>query len=298
MPLVASSDPAAGDALDYNRRPGDGKHRSHRFLGANQFVPVLLDLPGAKEHAELTEKWLRGEIEIPEIRHKWREGPAVPIELIVPARVAPGEEVRIGTRITNNKVGHDFPTGPLDIIQAWVEIVVHDQDGRIVFRSGQRDEEHFIEPGSFIFKAEPVDRYGNLIDRHNLWEMVGVRYRRALFPGFSDEASFAFTCPGSVADPAAVAGDSTRVAGEGMAPAGPREEITLVAVPEGEGEGRVLRLHVEARLLYRKFDQSILNFLTGADSGLTSPITVIAEDSAVIEVGPAAGEARPAVAVP
>lgn len=248
MPLVESDDPAAGDPLDYNRSPDDGRHRSHRFLGANQFIPLLLDLPGAEEHVALVEQWLRGEIEIPEIRDKWRPGPAVPVELIVPERAAPGEEVRIRTHITNNKVGHDFPTGPLDIIQAWVHVTVHDDAGQLVYESGRLDEDHFIEPGSFIFKAEPVDRYGNLIDRHNLWEMVGVRYRRAMFPGFSDEASFTFPAP---------------------ADGGP--------------------LYVEARVLYRKFDQSILNFLNGEDSGLTSPVTVISEDSAVIRVARAGG---------
>ncbi len=40
MPLVDSTDPASGDVLDYNRAAGDGKHRSHRFLGANQFIPL------------------------------------------------------------------------------------------------------------------------------------------------------------------------------------------------------------------------------------------------------------------
>ncbi|MDX1674349.1 MAG: multiheme c-type cytochrome [Longimicrobiales bacterium] len=253
MPLVESDDPAAGDPLDYNRSPEDGRHRSHRFLGANQFVPLLLDLPGAEEHVAMVEQWLRGEIEIPEIRHKWRPGPAVPLELIVPERAAPGEEIRIRTHITNNKVGHDFPTGPLDIIQAWVHVAVRDDNGALVFESGRLDDEHFIEPGSFIFKAEPVDRYGNLIDRHNLWEMVGVRYRRAMFPGFSDEASFTFPAP---ADGGA--------------------------------------LHVEARVLYRKFDQSILNFLTGEDSGLTSPVTVISEDSAVIRLAGARAAGQPA----
>ena len=30
MPLTASFDPASGDGLDYNRKPEDGQHRSHR----------------------------------------------------------------------------------------------------------------------------------------------------------------------------------------------------------------------------------------------------------------------------
>jgi hypothetical protein len=278
MPLVDSHDPGAGDDLDYNRSLRDRKHRSHRFLGANQFVPLLLDLPGAQEHVALTEKWLRGEIEIPEIHDKWRTGPAVPLELLVPDRVAPGDEVRIRVRISNNKVGHDFPTGPLDIIQSWVEVVARDQNGAVVFRSGARDEDHFIQPGSFIFKAEPVDRYGSLIDRHNLWEMVGVRYRRALFPGFSDEATFSFTYQGP---------DGSGHSGNDG------EQEAVFKAPDG-----AMRLDVEARLLYRKFDQSILDFLKGAESGLTSPVTVISSDRAVIEVvdapaiGPTGGASR------
>ena len=265
MPLTASSDPAAGDDRDYNRTSDDGRHRSHRFLGANQFVPTLLKLPGAEEHVALTEKWLRGEIDIPEIADKWKTGPAVPLELVVPERVQPGQDVPVEVVVTNNKLGHDFPTGPLDIIQAWVEVVVTDAAGREVFTSGKRDEKAFIAPGTFMFKAEPVDRYGNLIDRHNLWEMVGVRYRRALFPGFSDKARYVFPCPATLA---------TR---DG-APL-PAEEVAFPAPGAG-------RLHVTARLLYRKVDQFLLNELFGPDAGISSPVTELSVVEKDIIVGP------------
>lgn len=267
MPLTDSIDPASGDDLDYNRTPTDGKHRNHRFIAANQFMPLALNLEGAEEHVALTEKWLQGKIEIPEIAHKWQAGPAVPVELVVPDSVAPGESISIEALITNNKVGHDFPTGPLDIIQAWVEVVVKDQSGRVIFESGKRDEEHFIEPGSFIFKAEPVDQYGNLIDRHNLWEMVGVRYRRALFPGFSDKASYKFSCPAILVDT-----DSTNTKRE-------LDEHFEINVPD-----RVTSLHVSAKLLYRKADQFLLNFLFGEDSGMTAPITMLSQDEKTIAV--------------
>ena len=46
MPLIVSTDPAAGDAMDYNRSSDDYRHRSHRFLAANNFVPALLRLDG------------------------------------------------------------------------------------------------------------------------------------------------------------------------------------------------------------------------------------------------------------
>jgi len=264
MPLLQSNDPANGDALDYNRTADDNKHRSHRFLAANQFMPAALNLPGSAEHTALTEEWLQGKIEIPEITEKWKNGPAVPIELVAPGEVKPGEEVKLTVNITNNKVGHDFPTGPLDIIQAWIELKVTDQDGNEVYVSGSRDERHFIQKGSFIFKAEAVDQYGNLIDKHNLWEMVGVRFRRAMFPGFSDKAEYAFPCPTSM------------TSNKDSSPAD--KEYTFKVNNE------IKELKVSARLMYRKVDQFLLNFLLGEESGVTAPITVISEDSKSIQV--------------
>ncbi len=264
MPLVTSRDPASGDDLDYNRTPEDGQHRSHRFLGANQFMPVHLKLPGGEEQVRLTEEWLRGEIEIPEIADKWKEGPAVPITVQAPDRVRRGEDVSLEVLISNNKLGHDFPTGPLDIIQAWVEVSVTDQAGNEIYSSGSRNEQHFIDPGTFMFKAEPVDQYGNLIDRHNLWEMVGVRYRRALFPGFSDRATYTFSCPATLT--------------KELEPL-PEARTFHMAAPTDDAE-----LRVTARLMYRKVDQYLLNVLFGEDSGLTSPVSVLSEDTHTITV--------------
>jgi hypothetical protein len=237
-------------------------------------MPLVLKLPGADEHVRLTERWLRGEMDIPEIADKWRKGPAVPIELIAPAIAKSGGPVTIQAVLTNNKTGHDFPTGPLDIIQAWVELSVTDQVGNVIYQTGQRDSLHFIAPGSFMFKAEPVDQYGNLIDRHNLWEMVGVRFRRALFPGFSDRESFTFVCPGNIAQQResakAVRGDS----------ASPLDRSVAFRVPGA----RVTELRVTAKLMYRKADQFLLNFLFTKESGLTAPVTMMSEDHKTIRV--------------
>lgn len=135
--------------------------------------------------------------------------------------------------------------------------------GRIVFSSGQRDARNFLAPGTFLFKAEPVDQYGNLIDRHNLWEMVGVRYRRSLFPGYSDTVEYNVMCP-SVGPrlPAAKAN-------------GDRE----FTVPAGRTNGK---LRVEATLHYRKIDQFLLNYVLGEKSGLTAPAVDIASATATV----------------
>jgi len=272
MPLTASTDPAAGDTRDYNRSASDGKHRSHRFLGGNQLMPALLHLEGSDKHIQLTQEWLKGRIRIPEIEGKWHSPdiPAVSIQLVTPSKVSPGERITLKCIITSNKVGHDFPTGPLDIIQSWIEIVARDESGKLVFDSGTVDDKGFIKPGSFLFKAEPVDQYGNLIDRHNLWEMVGVRNRRSLFPGFSDTAEFGFICPDSFQP-------------KRRSPT-PQREFAFDAPKTG-------RLHVVAKLRYRKIDQFLINFIRSAGffseyqgQKLTSPITDMHECDAVIDV--------------
>jgi len=263
MPLMASHDPAAGDAMDYNRSPGDHQHRSHRFLAANNFVPALLKLDGANQHVKLTTDWLTGHIEIPEIRNKWTDGPVVKIRIEAPQSVAPGKQFSIRVVMTSNKVGHDYPTGPLDMIQSWVELRVTDARGKTVFASGQRDERNFLVPGTFLFKAEPVDQYGNLIDRHNLWEMVGVRYRRSLFPGYSDTVDYNVICPsGNPAKPSAQKASDQRFTVPGATDPGP--------------------LRVEAILHYRKIDQFLLNYVMGEKSGLTAPVVDISSASATV----------------
>jgi hypothetical protein len=269
MPLVSSRDPAAGDPHDYNRTRKDGKHRSHRFLGANQFMPEALALEGWEEQMRLTELWLQGKIEIPEIESKWAAGPIVKLALSVPETVSRGDTIPLRVVMASNKVGHDFPTGPLDIIQSWLKVQVTDDLGNIVFTSGMRDENHFIEPGTFLFKAEPVDRFGNLIDRHNLWEMVGVRYRRALFPGYSDTVQFIIPCSGALAEgPVGERADRWEHNGE-------------LAMPAPEEVGAY---HIAVSLQYRKVDQSLLNYLFGPSTELTSPVTEIARATTTVLV--------------
>jgi hypothetical protein len=258
MPLAEGAEPGAGDAADYNRKPNDGKHRSHRFLGANQYMPALLKLPGGEEQVRLVESWLHGTYPVPEIAGKWADGEVIRLDLDAPATAKPREPLTVSAMITSRKVGHDYPTGPLDLIQSWIEVEVRDEAERVVFSSGKPDAKLMIPPGTFLFKAEPVDRFGNLIDRHNLWEMVGVRYRRSLFPGYSDIARYTFACPAS--------------SGKAV----PVREVIVPSPPAGI-------LTVTATLHYRKLDQFLVDFLFPG-KGLSAPITDLARARATVHV--------------
>jgi hypothetical protein len=248
MRLSAGDEPAAG-----------GKHRHHGFIAANQWLPALHDLPHAARHIELTEQWLRGETVIPEIADRWPGGPPVPLVIEAPEAVRPGDAVRIRVVADNRKVGHTFPTGPLDVIQSWVEIRAT-QGGKEIFRSGDLDENGFIRQGSWMFKAEGIDRAGNLIDRHNLWDMVGSRFRRVLFPGFSDREEYTFEC--ACEEPVGIAGG----------------EVALPAAEAGE------EIVVDAILWYRKVDQTLLNVLI-PDGKARAPVTEMSRATARIRVG-------------
>jgi hypothetical protein len=280
MPLVTSNDPASGDRADYNRSAEDGKHRSHRFIASNGMMPAILKLEGWEKQAELTEQWLQGKYEIPEIAHKWSRGPIVTIAVDTPEQVRSGETFDVRIVLTSNKVGHDFPTGPLDIIQSWVELHVVDEAGNTVFATGRRDEKNFIEPGSFLFKVEPVDQYGNLIDRHNLWEMVGVRFRRALFPGYSDSVDFSVACPAELPEPS----DQPVLTAEERAKSVKAYEIS----PAEPGTYKVTAI-----LNYRKVDQFLLNYMFGEESGLTAPVIELSRDEATVRVVPTVAATEP-----
>ena len=39
-----------------------------------------------------------------------------------------------------------------------------------------------------VFRADGFDRQGELIDRHNLWDLVGASYKRAMYSGMTDTA--------------------------------------------------------------------------------------------------------------
>jgi len=221
MRLVASRDPARGQPGD-PARGADGKHRSHRFIAANQAIPWLQKDP---EQMRMAEEWLKGAVDVPEIRNRWAKGPAVPIRIEAPAEAYAGRPLKWQVVVTNNKVGHNFPTGPLDIIETWLEVKVEDREGRTLYHSGFLDDRKYVDKNAFFFRSLGVDEKGNLIDRHNLWDMVGQKTKRAIFVGYSDAAPYEIKLPRGCKGP----------------------------------------LTITARLRYRKFNQFITDLVTGKD---------------------------------
>ncbi len=197
-------DPALADPYDVKAGLGQA-HRNHWFAAGNQWMPDVLQTPDAANQVQRVTDWLQGKKVIPEIADVWPAGPVLPIHIVPPDQIRSGQNAAFRTVITNDKAGHSFPTGPLDLIRAWVEVTVSDPSGRIVFHSGNVLPDGNLEPGTFVLKGVGINAAGEEILRHDLWNYVGSRGKRTIFPGHSDMSEYTFTVPRDVHGPLTIA---------------------------------------------------------------------------------------------
>ncbi len=202
MHLVTTS---VQDADPYDLKSVLGRrHRNHSFAAANQYMPLAIGVHDPHFHLRLVDDWLRGEREVPEIASVWPGGPIVELRIEAPPQARVQDEIAFKIKLTNKKVGHGFPTGPLNIARAWIEIVVQDVSGRTVFHSGMLDDQNHIEAGSYILKPLAINSAGQMIMRPDLWHPVGPQFRPAVLAGESAAYDYAFRLPPSAAGPLTV----------------------------------------------------------------------------------------------
>jgi hypothetical protein len=149
--------------------------------------------------------------------------------------------------VINTKVGHAFPTGPLDVIQSWLEVTVTDDMGRPVFSAGTLDANQRLQGKTVEYRSFLLDRQGQVLYNHALWDAVGARDKRTILPGASDSAEFRFRVPRGVVGP----------------------------------------LHCKLRLLYRKFNPDSLAAIFPNATPPPVPITEISSFSVDLPVQPA-----------
>jgi len=193
MPPVDSQDPSAGK---------DGKVSSHRFIAANTAVPWL---DGDEEQYKLTEQWLKGRKLLVSI-YAPRDKTAVRNQAFIDNKiyelsepipyVTLGEDVELNVAVTNARVGHGFPNGPLDIYESWLEVKIVDAQNNIIFHSGGLDEKGYVKTeNTRFFFTVALNRKGTLVAKHNLWHMIGNAYKRLILPGKTDLSTYNFKVP-------------------------------------------------------------------------------------------------------
>ena len=235
MALQASGDPAARDFDDSGTR----SVHLHQFPGANTGIVHLLDLPDHVMEAE--QKRLRDvtRIDIFGIR----EGGTIEGQLRAPLRpelpeLVPGKRYLVEVVLRTTGVGHLLTQGTSDSNQLWVDVTAT-ADGRVIGRSGSRNETGEVDPWSYFVNAYVLDKDGNRIDRRNAQDIFVALYNHQIPPGAAAVVHYLLQVPANVRGP----------------------------------------VRIEASLNYRKFDTTYLRYVQGdAFTRNDLPVTTMATD--------------------
>jgi len=235
MALQASDDPAARDFDDSGTR----SVHLHQFPGANTGIVHLLDLPDHVMEAE--QKRLRDvtRIDIFGIR----EGGTIEGQLRAPLRpelpeLVPGKRYLVEVVLRTTGVGHLLTQGTSDSNQLWVDVTAT-ANGRVIGRSGSRNETGEVDPWSYFVNAYVLDKDGNRIDRRNAQDIFVALYNHQIPPGAAAVVHYLLQVPADVRGP----------------------------------------VRIEASLNYRKFDTTYLRHVQGdAFTRNDLPVTTMATD--------------------
>lgn len=192
MPMVNADDPSAN---------ASGQVASHYFTGANTMLPLLNNDPAQLQRttAFLQNDKIRITIEEPK-RIDASQNPQTVNENLRANKEAPyyyylGETAKINVIVNNTGVGHNFPGGTIDISQAWVAFTATDANGELLYASGFMDERNTLDKNAHQYRSWPVDKKGELVWRHDLFNRVGEAYKNVIPAGQSDFIEYEFTIP-------------------------------------------------------------------------------------------------------
>jgi tetratricopeptide (TPR) repeat protein len=247
----------ASDDFGADDVDGELKIRSHLFPSANTAIPKLVNMENADEVIQQHQEFLRDNVRIDIFGI--REGVGINGELHAPLgtdlELEPGKSYTVEVVIRTLKLGHLLTQGTVDSNELWLDLEVQDGKGRDIARSGAIDENGDVDPASHFVNAFVLDRHGNRIDRRNAQDIFVPLYNNQIAPGSAKLARYEFTVPENAAGP----------------------------------------LRLSGRLLYRKFDSTLMRFVKGPDYRNDLPVSVVGEGSVEVAVA-GAPHARPAEA--
>ncbi len=241
MPLQASDDPAARDFDNSGKR----SVHLHQFPGANTGIAHLLNLPEEVMAAEQKRLHDVTRLDIFGIK----EDGTIEGRLHAPLRpelpeLVPGRRYLVEIVLSTTGVGHQLTQGTSDSNELWVDVTVT-ANGRVIGRSGSRDDTGEVDPWSYFVNAYVLDKNGNRIDRRNAQDIFVPLYNHQIPPGAASVVHYLLQVPADVRGP----------------------------------------VRIEASLNYRKFDTTYMRYVQGdAFTRNDLPITTMATDTIVLPV--------------
>jgi hypothetical protein len=176
--------------------------RTHRTPGANTMLPAI---NGDERQLKAVKEFLQTQKVLIDIEEPSRRDATQTLRSIdefirpsaenTPYFVYLGEEARLRITVTNAGVGHGFPGGTTDINEAWIYLRVSDATNATLFESGHLLENGHVEDGAHIYRSVLVDRKGEHVWKHDLFQAVGDAYKNIIPPGKSDLVEYGFEVP-------------------------------------------------------------------------------------------------------
>jgi hypothetical protein len=111
-------------------------------------------------------------VDIFAIRRKAAGGGAE--ELIAPLNhtsftITKGDRLTAEVVITNKNIGHSFPPELRDFYEAYVEFIVSDDGGKMLYRSGFIKPDGYLDESAHNYKTYLVKADGTYNDKHHIW---------------------------------------------------------------------------------------------------------------------------------
>jgi tetratricopeptide (TPR) repeat protein len=227
---------------DFGARDFDGKGQrqihDHLFIGANTGIPTIA---GDTATAEAQAKFLRDKKVRVDV-FALREGGVIEGKMLGPIRPET-PTIRAGEKYLVDVVVRTLGVGH-PLTQGTVDSneiwveLIARQGGRIVGRNGGIGGDGSVDPYSHFINVYMLDREGNRIDRRNPQDIFVPLYNKQIPPGAGQVVHFGLEVP-----------------------AGRTEPITL-----------------EAKVNYRKFDRTYMDYIFGKGKGPELPVVEMARD--------------------
>lgn len=133
----------------------------HGFVGGNAVLTALMGEADPDKYEDL------GRADNQEEAIK-RLRSVASLKLEVTPKDGPLTQLKV--RVTNERAGHHLPTSLTEVRQVWLEVVVTDDQGKELLRSGSLDDHNELPQDTVIFNAHAVDANG----QHTSfpWEIV------------------------------------------------------------------------------------------------------------------------------
>ena len=99
-----------------------------------------------------------------------------------------GDQLRVGLRTLNMSIGHQFPSGPFDLQDVWLELRLVDAEGRVLAHQGDLDAAGAVLGDPLRLGGRELRADGSPVPRHRIWEVVEVADLRVLESGLRRDA--------------------------------------------------------------------------------------------------------------